>query len=332
MKMTDRKTAVKMAAIDTPLQIGSVSVPNRIFLAPMAGVTDLPFRLLCREQGAGLAYTEMISAKAVCYHNRTTAELMRTVPEDTPLALQLFSHEPEIVAEALDILNEDASFGCRFEILDINMGCPVPKIVNNGEGSALMKDPALIEKIVRAAAAHARRPVTVKLRAGFDEAHRNAVECALAAQEGGAAAVTVHGRTRQQMYMGQADPAVTAAVKEALRIPVIGNGDVHDRASAEALMRETGCDAAMIGRAARGNPWAFSTGRRPGKQETAEMILRHAALQKQYKPAAIAMKEMRMHVAWYIAGFPGASRIRGSVNSMETYEDLERLLREDLPG
>ena len=312
----------------------TVRIPNRVFLAPMAGVTDLPLRLLCHEQGAGLVAGEMVSAKAITYRNRGTANLLETHPDEHPVSMQLFGHEPDVLAEALDrigdgrISQQEDNDGNRtrhfdFDVLDINMGCPVPKITGNGEGSALMKNPRLIEQLVRAAVQHTPQPVTVKIRLGYDEEHRNAVECALAAEAGGASAVAVHGRTRTQMYSGEADLAGIAAVKRAVKIPVFGNGDVHDGASALRMFRETGCDAVLIGRAARGNPWIF------GKRTAAElrgMILRHADLMLQYKPAAIAMREMRKHVAWYIAGFPGAAKIRSEVCQVETREELEKLL------
>lgn len=313
--------------------IGNVRLPNRVILAPMAGVSDLPFRLLCHEQGAGLVCMEMISAKAITYHNKNTKFLLQTLPEERPVSLQLFSHEPEVMARACEMIE-----GERFDLLDINMGCPVPKIVNNGEGSALMRDPALIERLVAAAVAHTSRPVTVKIRKGFDEEHCNAVECAQAAEAGGASAVAVHGRTRPQMYMGKADWDVIGQVARAVRIPVIGNGDVTDGPSAARMMEETGCAAVMVGRAAQGNPWIFAeiahyleTGEsvpRPSGEEILAMILRHADLQRQYKGETIGMREMRKHVAWYIAGFPGAARLRGAVNTVNTFEQLERLLRE----
>ncbi|MCI2049059.1 MAG: tRNA dihydrouridine synthase DusB [Lachnospiraceae bacterium] len=314
-----------------PFRIGSVTVPNRLVLAPMAGVSDLPFRTLCRAQGAGLVCTEMISAKAICYGNRATGELMRTLPGETPLSLQLFTHEPEVIARALDIIADRP-----FDILDINMGCPMPKIVNNGEGSRLMQDPPLIQKIVQSAVAHTARPVTVKLRTGWDAAHVNAVECALAAEAGGASAVTVHGRTRAQMYAGEADLATIAAVKRALKIPVIGNGNVRDGASAREMFCKTGCDAVMIARAAEGDPWIFARiaralngeeeGTRPGPGEVRKMILAHAGLQRTILPEGVAMREMRKHVTWYITGFEGASRIRSEVNEVESFEELQELL------
>ncbi len=311
--------------------IGKVKIPNRTILAPMAGVSDLPFRLLCHEQGAGLVCMEMISAKAITYQNKNTRLLLETLPQEHPVSLQLFGHEPEVMARACEMIE-----GESFDLLDINMGCPVPKIVNNKEGSALMQDPALIEALVKAAVAHTSRPVTVKLRRGFDEQHLNASECAKAAEAGGASAVAIHGRTRPQMYMGKADWNTIKEVVSAVSIPVFGNGDVTDGPSARQMLEETGCQAIMIGRAAQGNPWIFAqvnhyleTGEelpKPTRQEIIQMVLRHAQLQRQHKGENVGMREMRKHVAWYMAGFPGAAKVRGQVNCVTTFEELERLL------
>ncbi len=311
--------------------IGKVKIPNRTILAPMAGVSDLPFRLLCHEQGAGLVCMEMISAKAITYQNKNTRLLLETLPQEHPVSLQLFGHEPEVMARACEMIE-----GESFDLLDINMGCPVPKIVNNKEGSALMQDPALIEALVKAAVAHTSRPVTVKLRKGFDEQHLNASECAKAAEAGGASAVAIHGRTRPQMYMGKADWNTIKEVVSAVSIPVFGNGDVVDGASARQMLEETGCQAIMIGRAAQGNPWIFAqvnhyleTGEelpKPARQEIIQMVLRHAQLQRQHKGENVGMREMRKHVAWYMAGFPGAAKVRGQVNCVTTFEELEKLL------
>lgn len=319
---------------NTPLKIGSVTLPGRVILGPMAGVSDLPFRLLCREQGASLVCMEMISAKAICYQNKRTADLFATREEEKPVSLQLFGHEPEFMARAAQMIEKET-----FDLLDINMGCPVPKIVNNHEGSALMKDPALIERIVAAVRENTSRPVTVKIRRGFDEDHVNAVECALAAQAGGASAVAVHGRTRVQVYSGKADWEIIARVKEALDIPVIGNGDIVSGESALSMMKETGCDAVMAARAARGNPWLFAEicavleGRippeRPSRRVVIAMILRHADLLRETKGEVIGMREMRKHVAWYLAGFPSAARVRNMANQVTTYEELESLLRRE---
>ena len=309
------------------LQIGEVELENQVILAPMAGVTDMPFRLLCREQGAGLLCMEMVSAKAIYYHNKNTEELLAIRQEERPVSLQLFGSDPDIMEEMAARIEERP-----FDILDINMGCPVPKIVNNKEGSALMKDPCLAEESVRKVSKAVKKPVTVKMRKGFDEAHVNAVEIAKRAEAAGAAAVTVHGRTRQQDYSGRADWDCIRAVKEAVRIPVIGNGDVTDAYSAKAMLEETGCDGIMVGRAARGNPWIFreivsylengSIPPRPSPEEVKDTIRRHAALQLEIKGEYTGVREMRKHLAWYTAGYPNSARFRQMINSMETMEEL----------
>ena len=334
---------MEMNRYASPFQIGNVTIPNRTVFAPMAGVSDLPFRLLCHEQGAGLVCMEMISAKAITFRSRRTGELWETSPKEKPVSLQIFGHEPDVMAEACRIL-EEQSFDIEeqsFDILDINMGCPVPKIVGNQEGAALMRDPDLIEKVVRACVQNTSRPVTVKMRRGFDAEHINAVECALAAQEGGAAAVAVHGRTREQMYSGTADWSTIADVKKALAIPVIGNGDVIDGPSAKRMMDETGCDAVMIARAAQGNPWIFREVNaylergvileRPPRRDIVRMILRHADMLCECKGEKVGMREMRGHVHNYLSGFPGASRVRGKVNTITTKAELQALLAREYP-
>lgn len=310
------------------LKIGDVVLENNVLLAPMAGVSDLPFRLLCREQGAGLLGMEMVSAKAIMYNSKNTEALMEIHPDEVPVSLQLFGSDPEIISEMAKRIEERP-----FAILDINMGCPVPKVVNNGEGSALMKNPALVEKIVSKTVKAVRKPVTVKIRKGFDDAHVNAAEIAKVAEAAGAAAVAVHGRTREQFYAGQADWEIIEEVKNAVGIPVIGNGDVTDGESARRMMEETGCDGVMVGRAARGNPWIFrqiteylASGKaigRPSPEEVREMILRHATLQIQYKGEYIGMREMRKHVSWYTAGYPNSAKFRGRINSVESMGELK---------
>ncbi len=316
-----------------PLKIGSVTLPNNLILAPMAGVTDLPFRLLCSRQGAGMCCMEMVSAKAILYQNKNTESLLEIHPEEGMLSLQLFGSDPKILSEMAKKI-EDRPFA----VLDINMGCPVPKVVNNGEGSALMKNPQLVEQIVSAVVKAVDKPVTVKIRKGFDEAHVNAVEIAKIAEAAGAAAVAVHGRTREQYYAGTADWDIIAKVKEAVSIPVIGNGDVTDGASAAALLEQTGCDGVMVGRAARGNPWIFSRIAawledgtilpRPDIEEVKQTILYHAQLQLTTKGEYTAIREMRKHVSWYTSGYPNSARLRQVVNQTESYEELCALVEE----
>lgn len=309
------------------MTIGNITLDNNIILAPMAGVSDLPFRLLCHEQGAGLVCMEMISAKAILYHNRNTESLLEIHPQEGPVSLQLFGSDPAIMADIAARIEDRP-----FQILDINMGCPVPKIVGNGEGSALMKNPLLAGQIIEAVVKAVGKPVTVKIRKGFDEEHVNAVEMAHVAQESGAAAVAVHGRTREQFYSGRADWDIIRRVKQAVSIPVIGNGDVVDGKSALALLQQTGCDGIMIGRACQGNPWIFrevknflESGQicpRPTNREIVDTILRHARLQLQYKGEYIGIREMRKHVSWYSAGVPNSARFRAEINAMESMEEL----------
>lgn len=318
------------------LTIGKVTLENNLILAPMAGVTDLPFRLLCREQGAGLVCMEMVSAKAIYFHNKNTEELLEIHPDEIPASLQLFGSDPDIISEMAKRIEERP-----FSILDINMGCPVPKVVNNGEGSALMKNPGLVEEIITKTVKAVKKPVTVKIRKGFQENMVNAVEIARIAEASGAAAIAVHGRTREQYYAGRADWDIIAQVKQAVSIPVIGNGDVTDGASARKLLEQTGCDGIMVGRAVRGNPWIFreirhflETGKQPGKPEAAEIreiILRHAAMELDHKGEYTAVREVRKHIAWYTTGWPHSAALRKSINEIESWQALELAVKEIFP-
>ena len=321
-----------MSVLLKPIDIGSCHVELPVMLAPMAGVSDLAFRILCHRQGAGLVCTEMVSAKAIYYKNKGTDELMMSVPEERPLMLQLFGSDPELMA-AMAAQVEDGPW----DIIDINMGCPVPKVVKNGDGSALLLDIPRIEAIVSAMTHAVKKPVTVKIRKGFGLEDECAAEAALAAEAAGAAAVTVHGRTREQFYSGQADWSAIRRVKEAVKIPVFGNGDITSAQDAVRMIEETGVDGIAIGRGAKGNPWLFGEIRsylqegtippRPTAHEVGQMILEHLALELSYKPEHVAVREMRKHVAWYTAGLPGSAALRRQVNEIETASALEEMIR-----
>ena len=297
----------------------------------MAGVSDLPFRHLCKEMGASLLVTEMVSAKAIYFKNKNTEPLMKIDKGEHPVALQLFGSDPDIIAQMAASIEER-----DFDIFDFNMGCPVPKIVNNGEGSALMKNPKLVEEILTKLVKSVKKPVTLKIRKGFNDDNINAVEIAKIAEASGVSAVAVHARTREQYYSGKADWSIIKAVKSELGIPVIGNGDVVDGKSAKEMYEYTGCDGIMIARAARGNPWIFKEIRgylngeitkRPEKDEIVDMILKHCKLQMQYDDEIMAIRKMRKHVAWYTHGMKGSSALRDRVNHVEKYDELESLLR-----
>jgi len=313
------------------MQIGSIKLSNNVFLAPMAGVTDMAFRLLCKRQGCGLVYTEMVSAKGLHYKSDNTAVLLTTAGEERPAAVQIFGSEPEIVTEAA---RQAEAHGA--EIIDINMGCPTPKIVKNGDGSALMKKPDLVREIIRQTVKAVKVPVTIKTRKGWDEESVNAVDIAVIAAEEGAAAVTIHGRTREQFYSGTADWSIIKQVKSAVDIPVIGNGDIVKPQDAKRMLEETGCDAVMIGRGAQGNPWIFGrtveylkTGKllpEPTYEQRVETIIKHMSMVTELKGESIGIKEMRKHAAWYLKGMPGSAKVKIEIFKMCTCDQVKDIL------
>lgn len=315
------------------LKIGNVILDNPFFLAPLAGITDAPTRRICREMGAALVYSEMVSGKGLYYKQEKTKNLLHIDPAEKPVAFQVFGSEPEILAFTARELD-----GYENAILDINMGCPVPKIVKNGEGSALLKRLDLVYDLISAMTANTKKPVTAKIRIGFDASSVNAVETAKAVEAGGAAAVAVHGRTREQYYSGKADWSQIAAVKQAVSIPVIGNGDVTDGQTAMAIMEQTGCDFVMIGRGALGNPWIFRQAvsawrgedapAPPTLEERKAVMKRHFRDMSALKGDYVAVREMRKHVGWYLKGQPGSATFRGRVNQIDDAEELMKAIDE----
>ncbi len=315
------------------MKIGNVDIKTNVFLAPMAGVTDKPFRLICKEMGCGLVYSEMVSAKGILYDSKNTKKLLESDEAERPVAVQLFGSDPEIMANMAKKIED-----LPVDIIDVNMGCPAPKIVKNGEGSALMKTPELVGEIVNALVHAQKKPVTIKFRKGFDDANVNAVEIAKIAEKNGAAAVAVHGRTREQYYSGKADWDIIKEVKKAVNIPVIGNGDVDSPEKAKSLFDYTSCDAIMVGRGAQGNPWIFKrinayleTGEilpLPTMEERAEVAVRHLKMLVDYKGEFIGVREMRRHLSDYTKGIMGASAMRGRINTAESIEEMESLIKE----
>jgi len=309
------------------MKIGNLNLDNRVFLSPMAGVTDLPFRLICKEQDCGMLYTEMVNAKALCYDDKNTKKMLKIEDEEHPVAIQIFGSDPEYMGGAARVLNSYPN-----EILDINMGCPAPKVVKNGDGSALLKNPELAAKVLRAVVDNSEKPVTLKIRKGWDDTCINAVEIAKIAEDCGISAIAIHGRTREQYYSGKADWDIIRQVKENVSIPVIGNGDVFEVQDAINMLNQTNCDAIMIGRGAQGNPWIFKrinhymqTGEilpEPTLEEKIETAKKHLALAVEEHGEYVAVREMRKHIAWYLKGLRNSARVRDEINKIESYEEV----------
>ena len=314
------------------MKIGNVELDNKVFLSPMAGVTDLPFRLICKEQNCGMLYTEMINAKALCYDDANTKKMLKIEEEEHPVAVQIFGSDPEFMGRAAQIMNEYPN-----EILDINMGCPAPKVVKNGDGSALMKNPKLAEEVLKAVVKNSEKPVTLKIRKGWDDNSINAVEIAKIAEASGISAVAIHGRTREQYYSGKADWDIIRQIKENINIPVIGNGDVFEVEDAIRMLDQTGCDAIMIGRGSQGNPWIFKrinhymkTGEilpEPTLEEKITTALKHLSLAIEEHGEYVAVREMRKHIAWYLKGLKGSAKLRDEINKIESYEEVVNRLK-----
>ena len=323
----------KTRSKETPLKIKNLTTQNNVFLAPMAGVTDLSFRILCKEQNCGMVYTEMVSAKGLLYDNEKTGILLSIDEREHPVVAQLFGSDPEILAEMAKKVEQ-----LPVDMIDINMGCPALKITRNGEGSALMKNPQQIGEIVYAVSKSIQKPLTIKIRKGFNDTTINAVEVAQIAQEAGVSAIAIHGRTREQFYSGKADWDIIKKVKQAVNVPVIGNGDITSPQDAKDMIDHTGCDGVMIGRGSQGNPWIFSrtthyleTGEllpEPTVEERITTAIRHAKMTLDHKGEYIGMRQMRTHLTWYIKGLPRAAEMRVAINQIETLEELKKILWE----
>ena len=315
------------------MKIGNVQLDNEVFLSPMAGVTDLPFRTICKEKGCGMLYTEMINAKALCYDDENTKKMLRMDKDEHPVAVQIFGSDPEFMGKAAIIMNQYPN-----EILDINMGCPAPKVIKNGDGSALMRNPKLAAEVLTAVVKNSEKPVTLKIRKGWDDDSVNAVEIAKIAEECGISALAIHGRTREQFYSGKADWDIIAEIKQAINIPVIGNGDVFEVEDAVNMLEKTKCDAIIIGRGAQGNPWIFNrinhymkTGEilpEPTLEEKITTAIRHMNLAVAEHGDYVAVREMRKHIGWYLKGLKNSAKYRDQINKITDYKEVIAMLEE----